>query len=71
MILAQKISALFLSYKTRKNEMKNILEGIIWILVTGSQRHLLPRENFPPKGITLVTPLSLKLFLQQSPFIYY
>ena len=50
MILAQEISPLFLSYKTRKHEMKNILGGIIWILVTGSQWHLLPRENFPPKS---------------------
>ncbi len=50
MNLAQEISPLFLSYKTRKHEMKNILGGIIWILVTGSQWHLLPRENFPPKS---------------------
>ncbi|RDB36759.1 MAG: hypothetical protein DCC88_03415, partial [Spirobacillus cienkowskii] len=28
---------IFLSYKTRKHEMKNILGGIIWILVTSSQ----------------------------------
>jgi len=50
MIIAQEISLLFLSYKTRKYEMKNILGGIICILVTGSQWHLLPRENFPPKS---------------------
>lgn len=50
MALAQEISPYFSQYKTRRHEMEKILGGIIWILVTGSQWHLLPRETFPPKS---------------------
>ena len=48
--LAQEISPYFSSYKPRKHQMEKILSGIIWILITGSQWHLLPQEKFPPKS---------------------
>lgn len=50
MKLAQELTAYFLDYKPRKHSMTEILGGIIWILVSGSQWSLLPKKIFPPKS---------------------
>lgn len=50
MKLAQELSPYFSNYKPRKHLMTEILGGIIWILVSGSQWSLIPREYFPPKS---------------------
>ena len=50
MDLAQELDPYFLMYEPRKHSMVEILGGILWILVSGAQWCLLPREIFPPKS---------------------
>jgi len=50
MDLAQELDPYFLKYEPRKHSMVEILGGILWILVSGAQWCLLPREIFPPKS---------------------
>ena len=47
---AQELAPFFSKYEPRNHSMAEILGGILWILVSGSQWCLLPREIFPPKS---------------------
>lgn len=50
MKLAQELTPYFLNYKPRSHSMAEILGGIIWVLVSGSQWSLIPKDSFPPKS---------------------